>query len=96
MTAKRYHVTPPDVFELAGESNLSLASIAHTQLDPRLLEELGECADSPFLSHMLRPNPRIFTPGESTQGVVAIRQDLKSPAVVQLVFRHRVKATFVL
>jgi len=35
-------------------------------------------------------------PGETTQGVVPIRQDLKSPAVVQLVFRDGVKATFVL
>ena len=35
-------------------------------------------------------------PGESTQGVVSIRKDLKSPAVIQLVFRDGVKATFVL
>ncbi len=34
-------------------------------------------------------------PGETTQGVVSIRQDLKSPAVVQLVFRDGVKATVV-
>jgi hypothetical protein len=35
-------------------------------------------------------------PGEATQGVVSIRQDLKSPAVVQLLFRDGVKATVVL
>ena len=92
-----YHVTTPDVFELqAGHSNLSLPGFAHKQLDPRLLENLSD------VHRVSLPVPHAETasgdlaPGESTEGVVAIRQDLRSPAVVQLVFDSQVKATFVL
>jgi hypothetical protein len=92
-----YHVTTPNVFELqASHSNLSLPSFAHKQLDPRLLENLSD------VHRVSLPVPHAETasedlaPGESTEGVVAIRQDLKSPAVVQLVFDSQVKATFVL
>jgi hypothetical protein len=35
-------------------------------------------------------------PGSSVQGVVAVRQDLKEPAVLQLVFDSGIKATFVM
>lgn len=92
-----YHVATPDVLELqAGHSDLSLPSFAHKQLDPRLLENLSD------LHSVSLPVPHAETasedlaPGESTEGVVAIRQDLSSPAVVQLVFESQVKATFVL
>ena len=92
-----YHVTTPDVFELqAAHSDLSLPGFAHKQLDPRLLEKLSD------LHLVSLPVPHAETasgdlaPGESTEGVVAIRQDLSSPAVVQLVFDSQVKATFVL
>ena len=92
-----YHVRTPDVFELqAGHSDLALPAFAHKQLDPRLLENLSDI-DSVSL-----PVPRAETtvedlaPGESTEGVVAIRQNLNSPAVVQLVFDRQVKAIFVL
>lgn len=92
-----YHVRTPDVLELqAGHSDLALPAFAHKQLDPRLLENLGDIDSVPL------PVPRAETavedlgPGESTEGVVAIRQNVSSPAVVQLVFDRQVKATFVL
>jgi conjugative transfer protein CagX len=94
---RAYHVATPDVFELqAGHSSLSLHSFAHKQLDPRLLENLSD------IHRVSLPVPHAETasedlaPGESTEGVVAIRQDLSSLAVVQLVFDGQVKATFVL
>ena len=93
---REYHIATPDVFELqAGHSNLSLPNFAHKQLDPRLLEKLGD------IRSVSLPVPRAETasedlaPGESTEGVVAIRQNLTSPAIVQLVFDRQVKATFV-
>jgi hypothetical protein len=92
-----YHVTAPDVFELqAGHSSLTLPAFAHKQLDPRLVEKLGA------IHSVLLPVPHAETasedlaPGESTEGIVAIRQDLRSPAAVQLVIDSHVKATFVL
>jgi hypothetical protein len=92
-----YHVPTPAVFELqAGHSNLSLPGFAHKQLDPRLVEKLDD------IHSVSLPVPHAETafedlaPGESTEGVLTIRQDLRSPAVVQLVFDSQVKATFVL
>ena len=92
-----YHVTPPHVFELqAGQSNLSLPSFAHKQLDPRLLENLSDVHSISLPVPHAETASEDLAPGESTDGVVAIRQDLRSPAVVQLVFDSQVKATFVL
>jgi hypothetical protein len=92
-----YHVATPDVFELqAGHSNLSLPSFAHKQLDPRLLENLSDIHSVSLPVPHAETEVEDLAPGESTEGVVAIRQDLSSPAVVQLVFDSQVKATFVL
>ena len=92
-----YHVTTPDVFELRAEhSNLSLPTVAHKQLDPRLLENLGDTHGVSLLVPHAEAASEDLAPGESTEGVIAIRQNLDSPAVVQLVFDSQIKATFVL
>jgi Conjugal transfer protein len=92
-----YHVATPDVFELqAGHSSLSLPSFAHKQLDPRLLENLSDIHSIALPVPHAETAAENLAPGESTEGVVAIRQDLSSPTVVQLVFDSQVKATFVL
>jgi len=92
-----YHVTPPDVFELqAGRSNLSLPSFAHEQLDPRVLGKLNDIHRVSLPVPHAEAASEDLAPGESTKGVVAIRQNLSSPAVVQLVFDGQVKATIVL
>jgi hypothetical protein len=92
-----YHVTTPDVFELhAGRSNLWLPGFAHKQLDPRLLENLSDIHSVSLPVPHAEAASEDLAPGESTEGVVAIRQNLSSPAVVQMVFDGQVKATFVL
>ena len=92
-----YHVTTPEVFELqARRSTLSLPSFAHKQLDPRLLEGLSDVHSVSLPVPHGEAGSEELAPGESTEGVVAIRQNLSSPAVVQLVFDNQVKATFVL
>jgi conjugative transfer protein CagX len=92
-----YHVATPDVFELqAGHASLSLPSLAHKQLDPRLLENLSDIHSVSLPVPHAETAAEDLAPGESTEGVVAIRQDLSSPTVVQLVFDSQVKATFVL
>ena len=91
-----YHIATPDVFELqAGHSNLSLPNFAHKQLDPRLLEKLSDIRSVSLPVPHAETASEDLAPGESTQGVVAIRQNLSSPAIVQLVFDRQVKATFV-
>jgi hypothetical protein len=92
-----YRVNTPGAYELKiDDSPISLASLAHTQLDRVMLEQLGGTQELALPVALAEAEADDLHPGETTQGVVSIRQDLKSPAVVQLVFRDGVKATVVL
>jgi hypothetical protein len=92
-----YRVNAPGVYQLqTDDSPISLASLAQTQLDRAMLKELGSTKELALPVAQAKAEADDLHPGETTQGVVSIRQDLKSPAVVQLVFRDGVKATVVL
>ena len=92
-----YRVNAPLAFELqTGDSPIPLASLAHTQLDRAMLEVMGDTEELALPVAHAEAETDDLHPGETTQGVVSIRKDLKSPAVVQLVFRDGVKATVVL
>jgi len=92
-----YRVNTPQAYQLtADDPPTSLGPLAHTQLDRTLLEELGDAHEAALPVVHAEAESENLHPGESTQGVVPIRQDLKSPSVVQLVFSDGVKATFVL
>jgi Conjugal transfer protein len=92
-----YRVKAPEAYQLRmDDSSLSLARLAHTQLDRAKLEALG---DTPQLSlPVIHTETQVeyLHPGETMQGVLPIRQALKSPMVVELIFSDGVKATFVL
>jgi Conjugal transfer protein len=92
-----YRMNMPQAYQLQiDDSPISLASLAHTQLDRAMLEELGGTQELALPVANAEAEADDLHPGETTQGVVAIRKDLKSPAVVQLVFGDGVKAAFVL
>jgi hypothetical protein len=92
-----YRLNTPQAYQLQpDESPTSLASLTHTQLDRGMLEELGDTHELPLPVAHAETEADNLHPGETTQGVVSIRKDLKSPAVVQLVFGDGVKAAFVL
>jgi hypothetical protein len=92
-----YHVVTPDAREIkAGHANLALPSFAHKQLDPRLLANLSNVTNVPLLVAHGESAIDDLAPGESTHGVLAIRQDLDSSAVIELVFAGGITATFVL
>ena len=92
-----YHVAAPSAYQLQGDlSSISLPSFAHKQLDPRLSEKLASTQNVSLPIAHAESAAEDLGPGEATQGVVAIRQDLNSPAIVHLVFEGGVKATFVL
>jgi Conjugal transfer protein len=96
-TEASYRAGLPAVFELKPEhSSISLGSIAHTQLDSRGLKKLGTAKALPLAVGHVENESEQLEPGSSAQGVVAIRQDLKGPAVLQLVFESGLKATFVM
>jgi hypothetical protein len=85
------------VCELKPEhSSISLGSIAHTQLDSRELKRLGTAKALPLAVGHVESEMEQVEPSSSAQGVVAIRQDLKGPTVLQLVFDSGLKATFVM
>ena len=92
-----YRVYTPGAYQLqADDSPVSLAGLVHTQLDRAMLERLGDRQKLALPIAHAEAEAADLHPGETTQGVVSIRQDLKSPAIVQLVFRDGVKATVVL
>jgi len=92
-----YRVNMPQAYQLqADDSPIPLANLAHTQLDRAMLEEMGDTQELALPVAHAETETDDLHPGETTQGVVSIRKDLKSPAVVQLVFRDGVKATVVL
>jgi hypothetical protein len=92
-----YRLNTPQAYQLQpDESPISLASLAHSQLDRAMLEELGGTQELALPVANSEAEADDLHPGETTQGVVAIRKYLKSPAVVQLVFGDGVKAAFVL
>jgi len=92
-----YRVNAPGAYQLkTNDSPISLASLVQTQLDRATLEELRGTKELALPIAHAEAAADDLHPGETTQGVVSIRQDLKSPAVVQLVFGDGVKATVVL
>jgi hypothetical protein len=91
-----YRVYMPGAYQLqADDSPVSLAGLVHTQLDRAMLERLGDTQKLALPVAHAEAEVDELHPGETTQGVVSIRQDLKSPAVVQLVFGDGVKAAVV-
>lgn len=92
-----YRVSAPQAYQLTlDNSPIALTSLVRTQLDRTALEELGETQEIALPVAKAEAEAEDLHPGETTQGVVPIRQDLKSPAIVRLVFGDGVKATFVL
>jgi hypothetical protein len=92
-----YRVNAPEAFELrTDDSSVPLARLAHTQLDRATIEALGETRELSLPVIHVEAGAENLHPGETTHGVIPIRQDLKSPTVVELVFGDGVKATFVL
>ena len=92
-----YRVNMPGAYQLNVDAPpISLTSLAHTQLDRAKLEGLGDTHALALPVAHAEAELDSLHPGETTQGVVSIRKDLESPAVVQLVFGDGVKATFVL
>lgn len=92
-----YRLNTPQAYQLQpDESPIPLATLTHTQLDPAILGELGDTQEFALPVAHAEAELDNLHPGETTHGVVSIRKDLKSPAVVQLVFADGVKAAFVL
>jgi len=96
-SGRPYRVNTPEAYLLQTDApSISVSSLVRTQLNHAAFEELGNTRELPLHVAHTESVSVDLQPGESTQGVVAVRQELKTPAVVQLVFDGEVKATAVL
>jgi hypothetical protein len=96
-TSRVYHMNAPHAHQVQPDpSTGSLPSLLHTQLDQSAVEKLGAIGGQPLSVAHAENESQEVEPGQTTQGVLAIRHDLKSPAIVQLEFEDGVKATVVL
>jgi hypothetical protein len=92
-----YHVTHPAAYLLQADSpSVSLPGLMHRQLDDQALRRLGDTKEVSLPIAHAELQVQDIRPEEATQGVIAIRQDLKSPSIVQLVFAGGVRVTIVL
>lgn len=92
-----YHVTAPGAYQLqVSSSSVSLPVLEHRQLDPQTIRKLGDLKELALPIGHAESKPEDLSPGESANGVVAIRRDLSSPAVLQLVFDGNIRAIVVL
>ena len=99
-TQRPYRIVAPGVVEgLAPKPSIALASLSRTQLDQELLHRLGELKERSVPVVRAETGKEDLQPGEETQGVVAIREQVTGPAIFQLTFgpegSHKVQATMV-
>jgi hypothetical protein len=98
--ARPYRVTTPVIAEaLAPRATISVMSFHHVQLDDQMLRRLGELRERPLSPARAEVEKEDLQPGEETQGVVAIREQVVAPTIFQLTFGslgpRRVQATMV-
>lgn len=100
LSGRPYRVSTPVVAEaVAPKAMLSVASIHRMQLDEKVLRKLGKLEPRPLTLARAETQTEDLQPGQDTQGVVAIREQLSAPAIFQLTFgyegSHRVEAAMV-
>jgi hypothetical protein len=95
-----YRVLKPAVYELSPPvTTISLSCLRHTQLDGRTVQKLGADKRLALVVASAETRKEDIRPGDSTRGVIVLRQQFSAPTALQLVFadageRH-VSATFV-
>jgi len=99
-SARPYRVTTPVIAEvLAPKATISVMSFHHVQLDDQTIRRLGELKERPLSPAGAEVDKQDLQPGEETQGVVAIREQVVAPTIFQLTFGslgpRKVQATLV-
>jgi hypothetical protein len=100
LTQRPYRVVTPAVVEgLATKPSVALASLSRTQLDQEMLHRLGEVKERSISVVRAETGKEDLQPGEETQGVVAIREQVAEPTIFRLTLgperSHKVQATMV-
>jgi hypothetical protein len=88
LSAQPCVLVEPEVVELgAAESSISLYDLQRRQLTGEQLESLGEAKPKPLVVAHFETQSDHLLPEHETQGVLAIRQQIQSPTVIQLTFK---------
>jgi hypothetical protein len=100
LTARPYRTVRPEVSEiLAVRPSISLASLARTQLDQEMLRKLGVTGHRPVSLARAENQKLDLQPGQDSQGLIAIREQVAPATIFQLTFgsedTHPVQATVV-
>jgi len=92
-----FRIAAPNVKALKmGLTAVSVSGLRHTQLDDKTLGRLGRTSSVELPVALAESDGQDVAAHDQGQGIIAIRQDLQAPAVLQLEFSSAVKATFVL
>jgi hypothetical protein len=92
-----YHVGAATAYQLQIDgSSISQSTLEHHQLDQQTIRRLGDVKEVALpIAHSESKTQEIL-PGESARGVIAIRQSVEPPVVLQLVLGAGVKAILAL
>jgi hypothetical protein len=97
---RHYRVTTPAVAEArALHPTVSVMAFHRVQLDETALRQFGRLTERQLALARAETQKEDLQPGEETQGIVAIREELTGPTIFQLTFgregSHQVRATMV-
>jgi hypothetical protein len=100
LTQQPYRIVRPVVVEgLPTGGSIALKSLSRMQLDQEMFDSLGGVKERPVSPARFETGKKDLQPGEETQGVIAIREQVAGPTIFQLTFgpqgSHKVQATMV-
>jgi hypothetical protein len=87
LTDRPYRVVALGVSELSTlRPSISVDSLTHTQLNQQVLQKFGELKQRSVTVAHAEAQQADLQPGEESQGIVAIREQVRTPTVLQLTF----------
>jgi hypothetical protein len=100
LTDRPYRVVALGVSELSTlRPSISVDSLTHTQLNQQVLQKFGELKQRSVTVAHAEAQQADLQPGEESQGIVAIREQVRTPTILQLTFgpegQHPVDAVLV-
>jgi hypothetical protein len=96
-TAHPFRIAVPAVFEVeVGHTPVSLLGLSRTQLNDKISAKLRRTSSLALPVALAESDGIDVASHQERQGVIAIRQDLQAPKVLELQFSGNVKATLVL
>ncbi|MGB8132390.1 MAG: TrbG/VirB9 family P-type conjugative transfer protein [Candidatus Angelobacter sp.] len=100
LTDRPYRIVALGVSELTAlRPSISIDSLTHTQVNQQALKKLGELKQRSVTVAHAEAQQADLQPGEESQGIVAIREQVRTTTVLQLTFgpegKHPVEAVLV-